>query len=162
MCSDGERERGRKEGDGHGKLRRWKGDSFVADGTSSEGSAVGSQGDEIECSMSGDSDMGWKGSATARAEALPARAEDEIMRIRYSGLKDKVRKLELLERHKASRRRRRQAEGKVKCREEVWFTTLAQLEVRKGSESRVCAEWKETPEEDTLFLDVLNGLDEDE
>ena len=80
------------------------------------------------------------------------------MRIRYLRMKDDVGKME----RKMERLRRREAEKRVKRDEEVWFTTLAQLEVRKGSESRGCAELKGIPEEDTFFVDVLNELDEDE
>ncbi len=103
-------------------------------------------------------------------EGLPARAEDEILRVRYLGLKEKVRKLEA-EKHARERRRnkrRRMEEGyevdkKRKWKQGVCFTTLAEVQrgedggVRPNPEGdgRMEGEWIDDGEE-SLFVDLRN------
>jgi hypothetical protein len=84
--------------------------------------------------------------------ALPLRAEDEILRVRCSSLKNRVAELEarealrsLSERNDGKRSRRLRASGepagskKGRSTEDVWFTTLAEVSVNPGRDPATLA-----------------------
>ena len=145
------------------------------------GSQDGSQ-DDVGASDSGGSEVGGCSPPDAtwqRWARLPDRAENEIMRLRYLSLKGKVRECEarnaVLEGMVVSRKRKGRVDVGRECsrrptgkrrrsNEDIWFTTLAEVEVAERQESvgagqkeKVDMEWR--GEEDNFFWDVLKEVD---